>query len=125
MTLMDARCGQGHRSVWRLELVPVLKTGPLSRRHRTGEYFLPTLVLRSIKERVIAFCEPGSRRQDPTAAVAAMAGCRRIHGRPAHPGIPLEQARRGYSTGTAVSKPSSRPTVVPPLRSLSESPRRV
>ena len=31
-----------------------------------------------------------------------MAGCRRIHGRPAHPGIPLEQARRGYSTGTAV-----------------------
>jgi len=28
MTLMDARCGQGHRSVWRLELVPGFEDWP-------------------------------------------------------------------------------------------------
>src|SRR6478735_709537 len=86
MTLMDEHgAAKATGASGGLNSYPVLKTGPLSRRHRTGQYFLPTLGITFNKG--VSHCRLRTRLKTtrPYGCCGRNSKVPPIHGRPAHP----------------------------------------
>jgi len=89
MTLMDEHgAAKATGASGGLNSYPVLKTGPLSRRHRMGQYFLPTLGITFNKG--VSHCRLRTRLKTtrPYGCCGRNSKVPPIHGRPAHPRDP-------------------------------------